>query len=273
MSINNTPFERLIDAVARTAMDICMKGWAERNAGNISIRLKPEEIHPDFSTTGNSTALNSPAPFLAGEHILITASGSHMRNVPVHPSDYLGIIRIDELGESYCRVWGFGQGVGPTSELSSHIMAHSARKEASDNIDRVVIHTHALNILALTNAEQFNSSSLTRLLWETHSECIVVFPEGIEILQWHVPGSDELGKATAEAFRRRRMAVWPLHGIIAAGPDLDSVFGLIDTADKAAAIHIASSFRGAPKNNLTIDQLQRIADSFGLRPDPDAMKL
>lgn len=31
--------------------------------------------------------------------------------------------------------------------------------------------------------------SLTKLLWEMHAECIVVFPEGVEYLPWMIAGS------------------------------------------------------------------------------------
>ena len=270
----NTPsFEALLTAVERTATDLCQKGWAERNAGNISIRLKPDEVDPYFMSTSPAEPLGVEAPHLATEHFLITCSGSFMRNIAIAPSDNTGVIRIGVDGKTFQRVWGFGRGAGPTSELPSHIRAHEARFIASSGEDRIIMHTHALNVIALTNAFSLDSASLTRLLWESHSECIVVFPDGIALLPWLVPGGDELADATAKALETRRMVVWPIHGILASGPDLDSVFGLIDTADKASAIYLASSAFGPPRNKLSREQLELLAKQFNLKPDLDAMAI
>ena len=44
----------------------------------------------------------------------------------------------------------------------------------------------------------------TRKLWEGSTECLVVFPDGVGILPWMVPGTDEIGQATAETMQNTR---------------------------------------------------------------------
>ena len=39
--------EKLQSAVVRTAHDLWLKGWAERNAGNLSVRLLRGEVEED----------------------------------------------------------------------------------------------------------------------------------------------------------------------------------------------------------------------------------
>ncbi|HOO56999.1 MAG TPA: rhamnulose-1-phosphate aldolase [bacterium] len=265
-------FRSLLETVSVLAGDIYGKGWAEGNAGNISVRLKPEEM--DFEPGGpeETVPLGFAEPGIEGEHFLITCKGSYMRNISRAPEEHTGVIRIERGGGAYSRVWGFRHSGYPTSEVFSHLRAHAARKSASGGADRVVVHAHALNIIALTVALDLDSSSLTRLLWETHSECIVAFPGGVELLKWAVPGSDELSRMTAKALERRRFVVWPMHGILATGPDLDSAFGSMDIIDKVAALYLASSFRGEPANRISGEQLKSVVDAFGLEPDRDVFE-
>ena len=70
------------------------------------------------------------------------------------------------------------------------------------------------------------------------TECIVVFPDGVNVLPWMLCGTNEIGEATAEKMRTARLVVWAQHGIYGAGKDLDETFGLIETAEKAAEIYM-----------------------------------
>jgi ribulose-5-phosphate 4-epimerase/fuculose-1-phosphate aldolase len=44
-------------------------------------------------------------------------------------------------------------------------------------------------------ARRIQSARFTRLLWEGSTECLVVFPDGVGILPWMVPGTDGIGAA------------------------------------------------------------------------------
>jgi len=255
-------FDDLLQQFVNTAHDLWLRGWAERNAGNISVHLTRAQMDSRFTADAGWCDTGIALPDLAGQHFLFTGSGQHMRNVERDPQGTLGVIELDEQGARYRTVWGFSRGCVPASELPAHLRIHSTRKD-----DRAVIHTHPTNIIALTCILDLDAASLTRLLWEMHPECLVVFPDGCGFLEFEIPGSDELARATAEALKTRRMTVWQHHGIIAAGPDLDTAFGLIDTAEKAAGIYIQAASLGPVKNKLSTDQLKALAKTFSLNPD------
>lgn len=264
-----TGIEELLEAVGRTARDLWQKGWAERNAGNLSLRLRPEQGRADFARERHWQALGTRVPGLGGEHFLFTATGGTMRNVERDPSRNLDVIEIDRAGESFRVVWGRAR--GPTSELMPHLRAHAARASVTEGRDRVVIHTHPPHLIALTYALDLDTASLTRLLWAMHTECIAVFPAGCGFVEWRLPGSVELAEATAATLERRPMAVWQYHGIVAAGETLDAAFGLIDTAEKAAEIYLKASSLGRLPKKLTAEQLAALARHFGVEPDPEIL--
>ena len=259
--------EYLFETVTNVATDLWKKGWAERNAGNMSVRLRPVEQvrRPD---TGPWRPIGVRIPEAGGERFLFTGTGSYMRNVVLSPRQGLGVIEIDAAGDSYRVLWGFTGGGDPTSELMPHLMAHAARIRVTAGADRAIIHTHPTNLIALTYAMSLDTTSLTRLLWEMHTECIVVFPMGCGFVDWRLPGSEDLAQATASVLETRTMALWQHHGIVAAGPDLDTAFGLIDTAEKAAQIYLLAAPLGDVPHRLTTAQLTALAEKFGVDPDP-----
>ncbi len=259
-------FKNIVECVTRTAGDIWMKGWAERNAGNISVRLHPDET-PEKMYPGEWKPIGIQVKSLAETMFLVTGTGQFLRNVPLAPKDTLGVIEVCSDGSQYRVIWGLQSGCAPTSELPSHLLAHEVRTGATGGVDRVIVHTHTPNLIALTYALDLDTKSLTRLLWEMHTECLVVFPDGCGLVKWLMPGSAELASATAEIFKKRSIAVWEHHGAMASGPDLDMAFGLIDTAEKTAGIYIKVASMGPVRNRLSTQRLRALSVAFDLTPD------
>jgi rhamnulose-1-phosphate aldolase len=257
-------------AVIRTARDLWLKGWAERNAGNLSVRLLAEELDDDARFRDPWRPLGTAIPDLAGEHFLFTDTGSYMRLVELDPQRLTSVIELDTDGERF-RVMGEDAEHRPTSELVPHLCVHAARKRASGNVDRAVIHTHPPNLIALTYSMALDTPSLSRLLWQMHTECIVVFPKGCGFVDWRLPGSEELARATERVMERRSLALWQYHGIVATGPDLDVAFGLIETAEKAAEIYLKAASVGPVERRLSDEQLHALASRFGVEPDEEIL--
>lgn len=46
-----------------------------------------------------------------------------------------------------------------------------------------------------------------RTLWQMCTECLVVFPDGVGIIPWLVPGTNEIGVATAEKMKESRLVL------------------------------------------------------------------
>jgi len=263
---------KLIEEIKKTTSDMAHKGWAESNGGNVSLRLNEENhiLFDDFKPKFKPEKLPITMPAIANERFLITGTGRFLRNVEIAPEKNMGVIEIDKNGESYQILWGFEPAGAPTSELPAHLMSHSSIKEKTHNKSFAFIHTHPTSVIALTYAvENLDTKSLSRLLWQSHAECMVVFPQGIEFLPWMMAGSLELGVSTAKSLLLRDLAVWQFHGICACGRNLDQAYGRIDVAEKAAEICLRVMAAGGAKQTLTETQLRAIAANFECQLDED----
>jgi rhamnulose-1-phosphate aldolase len=75
-------------------------------------------------------------------------------------------------------------------------------------------------------------------LWQSNTDAVVVFPEGIGVLPCMVCGTNEIGIATAEKMKSFRLVVWTNHGIYGTGKNMDEAFSLIETVEKTAQIYM-----------------------------------
>jgi rhamnulose-1-phosphate aldolase len=189
-----------------------------------------------------------------------------MRNVQLDPADCLALLQVDDKGLSYKIHWGLSNGGLPTSELASHFQSHAVRKAVSNGADRVIMHCHATNFMALSYVVEMDSARFTRLLWEGSTECLVVFPDGVGVLPWMVPGTDEIGTATAGQMQSHTLVMWPFHGVFGTGPTLDETFGLIDTAEKSSEVIVKVLSMGGIRQSITTEQLVALGERFGVKP-------
>ena len=124
----------------RMADDGWQQGWHERNGGNLSYRIKKEEIESvkEELTPGEWRPIGTIVPKLANEYFLVTGSGKYFRNVTIKPEDSFCIIELDDKGENYRICWGLVNGGRPTSELPSHLMNHEVKGIATNAAHRVI---------------------------------------------------------------------------------------------------------------------------------------
>ncbi|MBL1229097.1 rhamnulose-1-phosphate aldolase [Enterococcus sp. BWB1-3] len=245
-------------------------GWDERNGGNISYLLEENEVlqYVDAAKVLRNIPMIFNGEELIGKYFLVTGSGKFFKNVAADPETNLGIIRVAGDGESVDLLWGYKGGGVPTSELPAHFMSHIARLEV-DSENRVVMHCHATHLLAMSFTHDLTPKVFTRTLWEMCTECLVVFPEGVGILPWLTPGTNEIGEATAEMMKVFRIVLWPFHGIYGAGKTMDETFGLIETAEKAAEVYTYVCAQGGVKQRITDENFRALAKQFGVVPNKD----
>ena len=262
--VKTAPFVQEMMDITYTMWNL---GWDERNGGNISCILAEEEILPylDPREVLRTIELDFKVDELAGRYFIVTGSGKYFKNVKSDPETNLGVIRVSSSGTALDVLWGFSDGGRPTSELSAHFMSHISRLAADEN-HRVIMHTHATNIIAMTFTHALDEKSFTRTLWQMCTECLVVFPDGVSLLPWMVPGTDEIGKATAEKMKDSHLVVWPFHGVFGAGSSIDETFGLIETMEKAAQVYTAVCAQGGMKQTISDSQLWELAEAFGVVP-------
>lgn len=249
----------------RTTTEMYRHGWDERNGGNISLMLEEAEIleYLDPASVKRTIPTGFDAPSLAGKYFLVTGTGKYFKNVEYNPKANLGIVRITEDGKNAEILWGYSDGGQFTSEFPAHMMSHVERLKVNPE-NRVVMHCHPANLLAMTYVHDLDEIKFTRTLWQMCTECIVVFPDGVNVLPWMLCGTNEIGIATAEKMRTARLVVWSQHGIYGAGKDLDETFGLIETAEKAAEIYMKIAHLPLV-NTITDEQMHLLEGRFGVK--------
>ena len=260
--ILTAPF--LVELV-RTCTNMYAHGWDERNGGNISVLLAEAALgeYLDLGSIQRRIPTGFSAPALDGMCFLVTGTGKYFKNVQYDPEVNLGIVRLAEGGQTAELLWGFADGGKFTSELPAHMMSHAARLSV-DPQNRVVMHCHPNNLLAMTYIHDLDERAFTRTLWQMETECMMVFPEGVNVLPWMVCGTNEIGRATAEKMKTARLVVWAQHGIYGAGRNLDETFGLIETAEKAAEVYLKIAHLPW-KQTLTDENLHEIEARFGVK--------
>lgn len=249
------------------------QGWHERNGGNASVRLLPEEVEAArvafADKPGAWTHLGIGQPCLAGSFFLVTAAGSFMRNVAGDPARTTGIVEIDGCGERYRVVCGMGGG-RPTSEFAGHALMHASRMQvqADGGDTRVLYHAHPAPVIALSKVLPPDAAAYSRVLWRAMTECVMVFPEGVGVVGCEVPGSLALARASATALSCKRAVVWAHHGLLCAGSTFDDAFGRMHAIVKAAEIYnmarMANGGSDAFASSISDDELRAIAQALNL---------
>ena len=258
-NIFDAPFIR---EISQAASNMYRLGWDERNGGNISMLLEKDEVgkYLDLKKVFRKIPMGFEALPLAGKIFIVTGTGKYFKNVQEAPENNLGIIRIAEDGAMAELLWGYEDGGKFTSELPPHLMSHMARLK-QDKENRVIMHSHPTNTLAMTFIHALNDREFSHTLWQMCTECIIVFPEGVGVLPWMLCGNNEIGEATAKKMQDHRIVIWSMHGVYGAGKNLDEAFGLIETVEKAAQIYM--KICGLPiKNIITDEELFQLAKSF-----------
>ena len=272
--IKSAPF---VKEMCRTTANMYRLGWDERNGGNISYLLNENEVaeYLDLNKVirfiplmGVNAAEFDVTP-LTGKIFIVTGTGKYFKNVEDDPETNLGIVRIVKGGAEL--LWGYKDGGRTTSELPAHLMCHMARLKA-DPENRVVMHSHPTNTLAMNYVHELDEKKFTHTLWEMCTECIAVFPDGVGILPWMLCGTDSIGVATAKKMEEFRLVIWAMHGIYGAGRTMDETFGLIETVEKAAQIYMLTAH--LPRVNTIKDEdMVKLAELFGLKYRKDFLNL
>ena len=81
-----------VQGFIRICNDGWEQGWHERNGGNLTYRIKQEEVEAvreDLCTDGEWKEIGTSVPKLSGEFFLVTGSGKYFRNTILMPEDSL----------------------------------------------------------------------------------------------------------------------------------------------------------------------------------------
>lgn len=125
--------------------------------------------------------------------------------------------------------------------------------------EKVVTHTHASELIALTQVKEYcDEERLNKLLWGMHPETMVFVPKGIGLVTYLAPGTDLIADKTLEALEKHDVAIWEKHGIFAIGKDIIETFDVIDILAKSARIFFLCKNAGLEPEGLTDKQLEEL---------------
>ena len=129
---------------------------------------------------------------------------------------------------------------------------------------RVIYHAHPANLIAMTYVVPLTDRAFTRMLWNTMTECPVIFPEGVGVVKWMVPGGREVAVATSKLMERYNNVVWAHHGLFCAADTFDNAMGQMETIEKAARIAMLVLSSGhKPLGGITSKGFLAIGKMYG----------
>ncbi len=260
----NKALKRTIKDIAEVAEYLWQRGWAERNAGNISVNIN--DIFQGEIEDYNSYPffkLDREYSILSGGYFFVTGTGKRMRDLSRKPMKNALLIRLNEKADGY---WIISQkkkmqdNFMPTSELPSHLAIHELFAQRGSN-EKVVLHTHANELVALTQLREYcEKEKLNNLLWGMHPETMVFVPKGVGFVPYIMPGSLEIADATIEILKKHDVAIWEKHGVFAVGPDVFETFDMIDILAKSARIFFMCKGTGLEPEGLADKELAALKE-------------
>jgi rhamnulose-1-phosphate aldolase len=254
--------KKIILQVSEVAEYLWQRGWAERNAGNISVNISDlVEDHPAFDLDEyNNFKLEKSFPALANKIFFVTGTGKRMRDLARKPMKNALIIQLDETGSSF---WIIShrkdeKNFLPTSELPTHLAIHQKFVQSGSQ-NRVVMHAHTNELVALTHIEEFtNAQTLNKVLFGMHPEAIIFIPKGLGFVEYAETGSVEIAEKTLKLMDHHDIVLWEKHGVFAVGEDVLATFDMIDILTKSAKIYFMCKWAGYEPNGLTEEELKAL---------------
>lgn len=261
--IINEIIQNEIDKVRDVANYLWERGWAERNAGNISIDLTGL-ANVEYLKNEKYVSQEMPAES-AGRLIFVTGTGERLRDLVDKPDKAACILKIDNEAKGYYIVWG-GEGNSkfrPTMEFSSHLGIHLFNEQAGNN-NRCVLHCHPVELIAISHHPflGFNEEALNKVIWSMLPEVRVFIPRGICLAPYKITGSKELANQTVEGLKSRDVVLWSKHGALTIGRDAQEAFDYMDVANKGAAIYLKCIQSGFTPVGLTEGEISGLEILF-----------
>ncbi len=282
----NKAIREVVEEIAEIAGLLWEKGWAERNAGNVSVNITSLLSDQDFNQIRELPLVRKtsiePLPSqhflqftrrsegdrmirsLAGQVFIFTGVGTRMRDVSRNPLDNLCFVRINDEATGYSIFpWDSSNTIRqPTSELPTHLVIHDYLVTSKPEI-KAVVHTHAHELIALSHVTRFQSpKAMNKLLWSMHPETMLFVPQGIGLVPYSMPGTEKIARATLRELKKHSVIIWEKHGILATGKSVTEAFDSIDILAKSAKIFFACRSAGFDPEGLSSKELNDIRRNY-----------
>lgn len=263
-------FSQIVKEMAAVGLQVTHLDAAEASAGNLSVFVRElTGLDPAFSVQGGEQGrypLPANAEALVGGWLVITGTGRRLRDIASDPGSNLCVLRIEPGGETAVRY--SASDVRPTSELNSHLAIHADHVGSRELSYHAIVHAQPPYLTYLSHISRYaDTDSFNRRLLRWEPETILMFPDGIGMLPYRIPGSAEQMQVTLEGLRKHRAVVWQRHGVVTrSDASIQKAADLIEYAETAARYEYMNLQAGEPCSGLTNDELRNICAAFNLEP-------
>ncbi len=248
--------------ISQVAKAVLRSGWGEATSGNfswnisevIAVNSMTDLPQSEFQPTMNSF------PELGGQALLISTSGSRMRTLADSSDDGYCLLLMSADGKSYqC----FGSKMQsseakPTSEISAHLEVHRHLKSAGQP-HKAVLHTHMTEAVIATHHPEYKSEKkLNSVLRAMQPEMMTFLPSGVGVIPYELPGSQEIGKATARKIKDYDVVLWEKHGCFSVGRSMNEALDKQEIVAKSLQVFFKCFQYGFQPEGLSEEQLAEL---------------
>ncbi|QGF25078.1 rhamnulose-1-phosphate aldolase [Raineyella fluvialis] len=261
----HTTVEQILASMGAAGSRIDHLGACEAGAGNISVCTTAElELGGLFPHT---EAIDLPwvVPHLAGRTVFVTGSGCRLRDVAAAPTANVAAITIDEGGRTGMLHFADDRAYArPTSEFNSHLAVHEDQVARRGVDYQAVIHAQPPYLVSLSHMKEIRTTAaFNRRILRWEPETIVQLPAGIGVLDFMVPGSQELMENNVAGLREHQIVLWSKHGIMVRSDDSPlAAIDKVEYAEAGAMYEYRNIAAGGVGEGLSDEELHRVVVAF-----------
>ena len=239
----------------------------EGAAGNISVCMGWDVDGSACFPHSQRIDLPVAVPGLVGKSIVVTGSGTRLRDLLKDPYGNTGLLRVEQQGKTAVLLTSPRKNFNRlTSELNTHLSLH--QREFADNKVTVnaVVHAQPLHLTYLSSIPEYQDSRrFSEAICRWQPEMLLVFPHGILFLPFKVPNSDDLMDATRNADAAHKLIVWAKHGVIAVSNQSPAkALDLIEYAEAGARYEYLNQVNNNRAAGLTTGEIKDICVHFDI---------
>ncbi len=227
---------------------IWQRGWAEANAGNVSIRM------PDSFSKTTLLRIQEECPdifsfkYNVSDHytwFLVSASGSRYREFIKSGFANFVLIGIETnllIKDEQLKTQIIPANRRPTSEWITHLALHKCLSKERPK-ERVLLHAHPTDWIVLSSNSEYSNGSIGLMneLYSCLPELNIYFPNGIAFTEFSIPGSAQLADLSVTAIQHTNVIIWEKHGVIISAESVLKAFDYLEVISKAAAVYLRTN--------------------------------
>lgn len=259
--------EQLLASMGVAGHRICEIDASEAGAGNISVCFDWEVDLDELFPISEEITLPLAAPALAGRTLLATGSGRRLRQIKDDPCAAVGAVVVHEGGEkATLRTSPRRQFEKLTSEFNSHLAVHQDQVASRGVSFHAVVHAQPPYLTFLSHVPAYRSTAVMNqkiMRWEPES--IVAMPAGIGVLEFMVPGSEELQAANVAGLREHEIVLWSKHGTMSRNDlSVTRAVDRVEYAETGAKYEYMNIVAGGIAEGLSQEDISTVARTFNV---------